>query len=260
MKKILIILLALVLAGSLFVLTGCKNDKETLVVYTESGFAPFEYAKGTEIVGVDIEIAKAIAEELGMKLEIKDVAFDSIIAGINENNAIGLAGITITQKRAETVDFSIPYYGDAIQYVIYPTGALTPDEELLVSGEQLKNKKLGVQGGTTGDTVATAEAVAGGKFAGATVKNYDNAYVAVNDIGQGCDYVIIDRLTAIQLVANNEGLACSQIADLEAEEYGIAVKKGNTELLTKINAILEKLLEDGKIDQWLEEHSASIEE
>lgn len=262
MKKVLIIILTLIVAGSLFVFSGCEK-KETLYMYTESGFPPFEYTRGTDIVGVDIEIAKAIAEELGMKLVIKDVNFDSIIAGISENNAIGLAGITITAKRAESVDFSVAYYGDAIQYVIYKKDALTVDEDLMVSGDQLKGKKLGVQTGTTGDTVATDESVSGGMFEGATVKQYDNALIAAQDLGTtNCDYVIIDRLTALQIVANNKNLnlEASQITELDAEEYGVVVKKGNKELLDKINTVLERLLAEGKIAQWLEDHSASIEE
>ncbi|MFW5780499.1 MAG: transporter substrate-binding domain-containing protein [Bacillota bacterium] len=260
MKKILIVMLVLIFAGSLFMLSACQDKKETLYVYTESGFPPFEYAQGSDIVGVDIDIANAIGEELGMEVVIKDVNFDSIIAGIDEDNAIGLAGITITPKRAEAVDFSIPYYGDSIQYVVYSAGALEIDEELMVDGDELKNKTLGVQTGTTGDLTATEEAEEGGLFEGATVRGYDNALQAAQDIGSGCDYVIIDRLTAMQIASNNEDLVANQISGLEAESYGIAVKKGNKMLLNAINWILHSLLEEGKIDGWLEDHSESIEE
>lgn len=258
MKKLLIIMIAIMLVGSMFMLSSCKEEK-VLIMYTESGFPPFEYTSGTQVVGVDVEIAKAIAEELGWKLVIKDVAFDSIIAGLTEDNAIGAAGITITQLRAQAVDFSVAYYGDAIQYVIYANGALTLDEELMVSADQLKNKNLGVQTGTTGDILATEEKGAGKLFEGATVKQYENALIASQDIGGGCDYVIIDRLTAMQIVANSTGLSCSQIAGLDAEEYGIAVKKGNTELLEVVNRVIQRLLDEGKIDQWLADHAASVE-
>ncbi|HHU43913.1 MAG: transporter substrate-binding domain-containing protein [Bacillota bacterium] len=261
MKKILVILLIIVFACSLFVLSACEKDKKTvLYVYTESGFPPFEYSKGDEIVGVDIEIAKAIAKELGMELVVRDVMFDSIVSGINEDNAIGLAGITITPDREQAVDFSIPYFGDAIQYVIYPKGALELNDELMIEGDLLKNKVLGVQTGTTGDNIVQVEVKEGGLFAGATAKGYDNALIAADDIGSGCDYVVIDRLTALQIAAANNNLEASQIAGLDAESYGIAVKKGNKVLLNAINWILHNLLEEGKIDQWLEEHSESIEE
>lgn len=262
MKKVLIILLVVVMAASLFLFAGCKekDSKEKLYVYTESAFAPFEYLKGGEVVGVDIEIAKAIAEALNMELVIKDVDFEAVLAGITDDNSIALAGITITELRSKTVDFSIPYYGDAIQYVIYKDGALTIDDEYLVSADQLKNKKLGVQTGTTGDILATEESAAEKLFAGATVRQYSSALVATQDIGSGCDYVIIDRLTALQIVSENPGLKANQIADLEAEEYGIAVKKGNYRLLNAINWVLHNLMEEGKIAEWLEEHSASIEE
>lgn len=259
MKKILVVILALVMAVSLFVFAGCKK-KETLYVYTNSGFAPFEYTQGTEVVGVDIEIAKAIAKELDMKMVIKDVPFESVLAGITDENSIGLAGLTITEKRAQSVDFSIAYYGDAIQYVIYPDNELTTDEDLMVTADQLKNKTLGVQTGTTGALIAGDESETDGLFEGATVKEYDDAHTATLAIGVGCDYVIIDRLTALQLVSENEGLEASQIAGMDDEEYGVAVKKGNTELLEVINTVIERLLDEGKIAQWIEEHSKSIED
>lgn len=259
MKKIIITLLTLILAVSLFAFTGC-NKKETLTVYTNSGFPPFEYTQGTDVVGVDMDIAKAIADELGMELDIKDVTFESVIAGISGDNTIGLAGLSITPDRAAVVDFSIPYY-NTIQYVIYPStgaGTLTVNVDNKVDGSQLAGKDLGVQTSTTGDTLATDESVSGGLFEGATVKQYDDALVATDAIGSGCDYVIIDHLTAVQIVANSTGFSCSEIQGLTIEYYAVAVKKGNTELLATVNAVIQKLLDDGTIEQWLEDHAASV--
>ena len=146
MKKALVLLLILIIAVSLFMFTGCKNqdEKGKLYVYTESGFPPFEYPSGNDIVGVDIEIAKTIADRLGMELVVKDVNFEAILAALTDDNAIGLAGLTITPDREEEVDFSIPYF-EAVQYVVYKEGTLTLDENSMVSGAQLKNKVIGTQ-------------------------------------------------------------------------------------------------------------------
>ncbi len=251
MKKSLTIVLILMIIVSLFAFTGCKKNAMTeLVVYTESGFPPFEYASGKDIVGVDMEIAKAIADELGMRLVIKDGNFDSIVAGISEDNALGLAGITITEGRKEAVDFSIPYF-QSIQYIIYEKGKLTPDEDGLIDIELLGSKKIGVQTGTTADEILGNDS---------NKKGYDNALIASQDIGINCDYVMIDKHTALQIVGKNANLETSQVAGVELEYYGIAVKKGNKVLLNAVNWILFNLLEDGSIDTWLLEHDPLAEE
>ncbi len=255
MKRTLVIILVLVLVLSLFVFAGCNKKQKELILYTESGFPPFEYPQGDKIVGVDIEIGQAIADALGMKLVIKDGNFDAIVAGINEDNAVGLAGISITKKRAKAVEFSIPYF-ESIQYVVYKKGALSADEDGIVSAEQVDNKKIGVQTGTTADVGLQdlKDEEEGDMFQGVTIKGYDNALIASDDIGKGCDYVIIDKHTALQIVQNNSNLAANQIAGFDEEYYAIAIKKGNKVLLNAVNWILYNLLEDGSVTEWLEKH------
>lgn len=248
MKKVLVLVLVAIMAVSCFAFAGCgKTEQKELIVYTESGFPPFEYPDGDQIVGVDMDIAAAIAKELNMKLVIKDVSFDSICAGIQEDNALGLAGITINEERAKTVDFSKTYWTSK-QAVIYKTGALMPDANGVISCDVLVGKKVGVQTGTTGDYLV--QDVCGED----APKQYSNAVIAATDIGSGCDYVVIDNIVAKNIVAKTTGLSYSDL-DAEEEPLGIAVKKGNTELLNKVNTILEKLIADGKIAEFMVKHS-----
>ncbi len=245
MKKTIAIVLCLVLSLCCFV--ACNNSSEdTLVVYLEAGFPPFEYANGDKVVGVDVDIANAIGEKLGMKVVIKDVSFDSICAGISEDNACGISGITINDERKQNVDFTSPYYYSQ-QAVIYKKGELTPVNGF-VSTDVLKGKVVGVQTGTTGDSLV--QEISGESNA----KQYYNALFATQDLGTGCDYVVIDSVVAANLVANNDGIEYADL-DVEKEPYGIAVKKGNTELLNKIEKALQELIADGKIEESLIAHS-----
>ena len=253
MKKIFVMIVALIL--SLFTFTGCTPKKQ-LICYTNSGFPPFEYTQGTKVVGVDMEIAQAIADKLGYELVIKDVQFESIVAGIAEDNAIGAAGITVDAERAEKVDFSTTYF-TAKQWVIYTKGSLTTDADGAVDPAQMKGKKLGVQTGTSGSFLAEDGVAEGGIFEGGSVEYYNDALVATLAIGSGCDFVIIDSVVAQQIVAksSNTNLACAEIAGAEPESYAIAVKKGNADLLKVVNEVVDKMIKDGTIDALVNKHS-----
>lgn len=246
MKKIIALVLCLMLALCCFSACG-TNDEDTLIVYLESGFPPFEYPDGENIVGVDVDIANAIGEKLGMKVVIKDVSFDSICAGISENNACGISGITINDERKENVDFTSPYYYSQ-QAIIYKKGTLTPNSNGVISTDVMVGKTIGVQTGTTGDFLV--QDVCGEEGA----KGYYNALIATQDIGTGCDFVVIDNVVAKNIVANNEGLECADL-DVDEEPLGIAVKKGNTELLNKIEAVLQELIKEGKIEEYMIKHA-----
>ena len=118
MKKIFAIVLAVLMLASVMCFASCNKKEETLTVYTEAGFAPYEFVYEGEIVGVDIKIMQAVADKLGKKLVVEDVNFDSIVGAVKTGKAdAGAAGITITAERAEDVDFSIPY-SSTEQYVI----------------------------------------------------------------------------------------------------------------------------------------------
>ena len=209
-----------------------------LVMATNAEFPPYEYHEGQEIVGIDVDIAKAIAAELGMELEIEDVAFDSIIPEITSGKAdIGLAGITVTEDRKGSVDFS-DTYAKASQMII------VKEDSEIAGPEDLKGVVVGVQLGTTGDLyVSDLEAD------GTTVERYNKGFEAVQALSQGkIDAVVIDGEPAKTFVSETEGLKMLDEAFTE-EEYAIAVKKGNTELLDKVNAALASLEEKGTLDE-----------
>lgn len=210
----------------------------TLVMSTNAEFPPYEYHDGGEIVGIDVDIAKAIADELGMELEIDDVAFDSIIPEIVSGKAdMGLAGMTVTEDRKQSVDFS-DTYATASQMII------VTEDSAIASPDDLVGVTVGVQLGTTGDIyVSDLEAE------GTIVERYNKGFEAVQALSQGkIDAVVIDGEPAKTFVAETEGLKILDEAFTE-EEYAIAVKKGNTELLDKINAALKTLKEDGTLDE-----------
>ena len=209
-----------------------------LVMATNAEFPPYEYHDGGEIVGIDAEIAKAIAGELGMELEIEDIAFDSIIPEITSGKAdMGLAGMTVTEDRKQSVDFS-DTYAKASQKVI------VKEDSEIASPDDLAGKIVGVQLGTTGDIyVSDLEAD------GTTVERYNKGFEAVQALSQGkIDAVVIDGEPAKTFVAQTEGLKILEESFTD-EEYAIAVKKGNTELLDKINGALKTLKENGTLDE-----------
>lgn len=263
MKKVISIILMVTIVFSLF--TGCsssnnenqtsvkeKDGDNTLVMFTNAEFAPFEYFEGENIVGVDVDIANEVAKDLGKELKVEHIDFSSIVPAVLNGKAdFGAAGMTITPARMEEVDFSIPYI-ESIQHIVYKNG------EELKSMEDLKGKKIGVQLGTTGDLAITdAINLEDGvlKDSGAEVKTYKNALEASQDLLIGrLDAVVIDKLTAEQIIKNNDDLKTEILGDI-SESYGICVKKGNTELLDSINKTLERLIKEGKIKEFIENHS-----
>ncbi len=264
MKKFLSIMLAALMLVSAFCFVGCGKDDNTLTVYTEAGFAPYEFVYNNEIVGVDMEIMKAVAEKLGKELVIEDVNFDSIIGAVKSGKAdAGAAGITITPERAEEVDFSIPY-SSTEQYLI-----IAADNADIANLDNLNGKKIGVQQGTTSDFLV-AELIDTDAIADATLTPYDTPSLAAAALGTKIDAVVTDKLTAEVIVASSNGayktfkLTKADGSDVaEVEQYGIAVGKGSAELLAVINEVLEELLADGSIAKWEQEYNdiySAIEE
>lgn len=232
LSKILCGVLAAVMTLSM---AGCGEEKKTtLVMATNAEFPPYEYREGDQIVGIDVEIAQAIADDLGMELVIEDMAFDSIIAAIQSGKAdMGVAGMTIDEDRLANVNFSAPYTL-AAQVVIVKDGSE------IASPADLVGKKIGVQLGTTGDIFAE-------DIEDAVVERFNKGFEAVQSLLQDkVDAVIIDREPAKVFVSENEGLIVLD-EEYTIEEYAIAIAKDNTELLEQVNASLAKLKESGKI-------------
>ena len=215
----------------------------TLIMATNAEFPPYEYhassqtrPDGSDIVGIDAEIAGAIAEKLGKDLVIEDIAFDSLIPELQSGKAdFVAAGMTVTEDRLVNVDFS-DTYATAVQSII-----VTSDSEI-AGPDDLAGKKIGVQQGTTGDLYATDD------FGDENIDRYPKGVDAVQALVQGkVDAVIIDNEPAKVFVGDNEGLKLLDTAYAE-EEYAIAVKKGNTELLEQINTVIQELKDSGEMD------------
>ena len=269
MKKIISIALAVVmLLTAVVALSACSKDNDVLVMATNAAFPPYEYIEGGEFVGIDVEIAQAIAEKLGMELKIEDVEFGSIIGGVVENKYdMGMAGMTVTDERKQSVNFS-ETYATGIQVIIVKKGsAITSLDDIFVFDDEgnptaLKNTdiKVGVQQDTTGD-IYSSSAIAGwgfndveedGTVTTDRVVRYKTGAEAVEALKTDkVDMVIIDNEPAKSFVAANEGKINILEGDNEyaIEDYAICVNKENTELLDKINAALKELKEDGTIDK-----------
>lgn len=274
MKKIVSILLVMIMVFALF--TGCSskesseqpadnntneapaeeatNEKDnTLIMYTNAEFAPFEYFEGEKVVGVDADIAQEIAKDLGKEVVIEHIDFDSLIPALVTGKAdFVAAGMTITPEREEEVDFSIPYV-ESVQNII------SKKDAEIKTMEELKGKKIGVQLGTTGDLAVTdAINLENGALynSGAEVKTYGNALEASQDLLTGrVDAVVIDKLPAEEIVKNNSDVLVTVKFGEISEAYGIAVEQGNTQLLEAINKTLQRLLDEGKIEEFIANHS-----
>jgi len=227
-------------------------DAKKLVVFTDPNFPPFEFlGSDGKPTGVDMEIAKVIANELGVELEIKEADFDSILMAINTGAGdIAITGMTITEDRKEGVDFSVPYI-NSVQYFILLENS---DIKLM---EDLAGKKVGVAMGYTGQWLMEDE-IAGGVLTGAgvTIVECTSALEAALDMKNGrIDAVVMDEYVAKTIAANNSGLKAVEIryknGDIASEEYGVVVPKGKEDLLDLINKIVNRLVEMDKIAKWV---------
>lgn len=221
---------------------------ETLIMATNAEFPPYEFYEGSEVVGIDAEIGAAIAEKLGMGFQIEDMAFDSIIPAVTSGKAsFGMAGMTVTEDRLQSVDFS-DSYATGVQVVIVKEGSdITSVDDLFAEGA---SHVVGVQTGTTGDIYATDD-IEGDGFG--TVERFPKGADAVLALTQGkIDCVVIDNEPAKEFVAANEGLV---ILDTEyaVEDYAICLAKGS-ELTEKINAALAELIADGTVQEIIDKY------
>ena len=276
MKKIVTLTLALVMMlGALALFTACDKDENTLVMATNAAFPPYEYKEGNDIVGIDAEIAAAVAKKLGMKLEIVDVEFGSVLTGVSEGKYdMGMAGITVTEDRKKTMDFT-ETYATGIQVIIVNDGSdITSLDSLFVFDDEgnpvaLQNTdiRVGVQQSTTGD-IYSSSAVSGWGFNDLAeddsivtdrVVRYKTGADAIQALKSGkVNCVIIDNEPAKSFVEANEGIHILEGENEYAvEDYAICVKKGNKDLLDKINKALAELKADGTIDAIIEKYIPS---
>jgi len=215
-------------------------EVKTLVMATNAYFQPYEYYEGDKIIGIDAEIAEAIAAKLGMTLVISDMEFSSIIAAVQAGEAdFGMAGMTVTEERLKSINFTSSYANGVQSIIVKEGSAIATVDDLYAEGA---NYKVGVQLATTGDIYSTDD------FGDANVVRYSNGNEAVLGlVGGDVDCVIIDNEPAKALVAENAGLKLLDTAYAD-EDYAICVAKENTELLDKLNVAIDELTADGTID------------
>ena len=239
-KSILIIVSLVILVGVIVIgiFNNKGTNKEKIIMVTEAGFAPYEFYKNNEIVGVDVEIAKKIAEKLGKELEIKDTDFDSIINEVKSGKAdFGAAGLSITEERLEEVDFSI-------EYAISKQVILVKNNSSIVKVDDLNGKKVAVQLGTVADLVLSDE------YPEVEVIQHKKYLLAVEDLLAGkVDAIVLDSLPAQEIVKEKSKLKILD-EELLTDKYGIAIQKGNKELLDAINQVLKQMIDKGEIESF----------
>lgn len=278
MKKFAMLLAALLLMSTLFAACGDSKDTgsgasqpggaassseaageesaqpadngdgdNTLVMATNAFFEPYEYYEGDEIVGIDAEVGKAIADKLGMDFEISDVDFDAIIPNVQSGKAsMGMAGMTVTPDREKNVSFTRSY-AKGIQVVI------VPEDSEIASIDDMAGKMIGVQQGTTGD-IYCSDTTENGGFGEENVTRYNKGSDAVMALLSGkVDCVVIDNEPAKSFVAANEGLKILETAYTE-EEYAICIAKDNEELLEKVDTALGELIDDGTVQKIIDKY------
>ena len=242
MKKILCLVLALMMVVTCLAGCGSKKDDSKLVMATNAEFPPYEYIENNEVVGIDVEIAGAIAEKLGLTLKVENMEFDSIISSVKGGKVdIGAAGMTVTPERLEEVNFTTSYATGVQVVIVTEDSAITSVDDLFVEGA---NHTIGVQLATTGDLYSTWDIEDEGL---GTVDRYNKGADAVMALKSGkVDCVIIDNEPAKAFVAENEGL---KILDTEyaIEDYAIAISKDNEDLLEAVDKALNELIEDGTV-------------
>ena len=214
-----------------------------LTMSTNAAFPPYEMtADDGSFEGIDIEVAAAIADKLGLELQVDDMDFDAaLLAAQNGKSDMVMAGVTVTDERQKVMDFS-DSYAEGIQSII------VPEDSDIATVDDLAGKTIGTQRGTTGYIYCTDD------FGDENVIAYDNGLTAVQALNNGqVDAVVIDNAPAKEFVAANTGLKILDTAYAQ-EDYAIGVAKGNTALLDAINGALEELQADGALQSIVDKY------
>lgn len=246
MKKLIALVLSLML-----VLSVVPAMAETLIMATNASFPPYEYYDGEDVVGIDVEIAAAIAAKMGYDFQVDDMEFDSIIPAIQSGKAsFGMAGMTVTEDRALLVDFSNSYATGKQVIIVKEDSDITSVNDLLAEGA---SHTIGVQLSTTGDIYTTMDIEEKGL---GTINRYPNGNEAVMALVAGkIDCVVIDNEPAKAYVAANEGLKILE-TEYIIEDYAACFKK-DSELLAQFNQAMQELIEDGTIPAIIEKYIPS---
>ena len=252
MKKFLAVALIAVMMLGLF--AGCTSsegmtiEKGKLIMSTNAAFPPYEMEDDNgSYIGIDVEVAQAIADKLGLELEIDNMGFTAALEAAQKGSSdMVMAGVTVTDDRLLVMDFS-DSYATGIQVVI------VPENSDITTLDDLEGKKIGTQKGTTGYIYASDTPENGG-YGEDNVIGYDNGITAVQALLNGqVDAVIIDNAPAKEFVKANPGL---KILDTEwlTENYAIGFAKGNTELIEAVNGALAELIADGTVQKIIDKY------
>ena len=223
-----------------------REDDGKLIMATEAGFAPYEYTEdGSTVIGVDVDIANEIAKAMGKELVIQNMNFDSALLAVQQGKVdFAAAGISVTPEREEQMDFSIDYTTSKQVVVVKKDAGRVASVDALNA-----DTVVGVQGGTVADSYCQDD------LGTKDLKQYSKFMEAAMDLkNDKIDCIIMDSLPAEQMVAENDDL---EILDGEVftDKYAIAVQKGNKEMLDQINEVLQKLVDDGKVDEFIINHT-----
>ena len=254
MKKITaIVVSALLVVGMLVVLSGCGKKtaeeqqaapEKVMKVVTEAGFAPFEFKENGEITGFDMDLIKAIGEAQGYKVEIAHMGFESLIPALQANKAdCAIAGMSITPERQKSVDFATSYFDAGL--II----AVAKDTEGITTLDDLKGKRIAGQVGTIGADACNSVK---DKDPKTEVRTFDSIGEAFMELEKGgVDAVINDQAVTAYYIKTSGKDKTKMVGDLFSadDHYGIAVKKGNTEMLKVINDGLAAIKANGKYDE-----------
>ena len=252
MKKILALILAMLMIVGMF--AGCKKEEKgmtkeagKLIMSTNAAFPPYEMTDDNgKFIGIDVEIAEAIADKLGLELVVQDMGFTAALeAAQNGKSDMVMAGVSVTDERKQVMCFS-DSYATGIQVVIVKEGSD-------VTMDNLGEKKIGTQMGTTGYLYASDTPENGG-YGEDHVTAYENGMTAVKALINGqVDCVIIDSAPAQEYVKANEGLTILEGSWVE-EEYAIGFAKNNTELQKAVNEALAELIKDGTVQKIIDKY------
>lgn len=255
MKKFMALLMALVMILGL--MAGCSSKKDDgsmtlekgkLIMSTNAKFPPYEFTDDNgNYVGIDVEVAQAIAEKLGLELVIDDMSFTAALeAAQNGKSDMVMAGVTVTETRKAVMDFSISY-ATGIQVII------VKENSTIASVDDLDGKLIGTQQGTTGYLYCSDTPENGGYGEDAVI-GYDSGITAVQALLNGqVDCVVIDKAPAEAFVAANPGLKILE-TEFTVEDYAIGFAKGNTELKAAVDGALQELIADGTIQKIVDKY------
>ena len=250
MKKILSLVISFVLVLSL---VACGNSNSTvsseggsvkkLIMCTNAEFPPYEYKEGGQFAGIDVECARLIGSKLGYEVEILDIAFDSLIPTVMSGKAdFAMAGMTVTEDRLKNIDFTHTYQ-TAVQTIVVPSNSS------IENADDLSGKKIGVQTGTTGDIYCTDD------FGDSALERYPKIIDGFQAMKAGkIDACVVDDQVAKSIVASDSGSFKILDTAYAEEEYAIAVKKGNTELLNKLNSAIDEIKSNGELKKIVDKY------